>query len=156
MLLAYGAAGDVVQTLSYVVQYDADMVPLGLVDFGAHEEAGGENTDIFVTSNAVGSKVWPEWIGGRAHDFRVELVGPPGRKRIAALVHKASGFRRERAAIEAAIQSRISAAAGAPADIRDLVGGPDRPLVLDDNGRNVARVATARPDLPLVGIRDGS
>ena len=152
MLLAYDAAGDVIATLDYMVQYadDADRTPLGIVDFVAHEDAGGELTDIWTVSNATGSKTWPEWLGSRAHDFRVELVGPPGRKRIAALVHKTSGHRRERAALEAAIAARIAAAGDQPADIRDLVGGPDRPLHLDDQGRNAPRPKTTRPNLPLV------
>jgi hypothetical protein len=150
MLLAYDAAGKVVATLDYVVQYDDDGVPLGLVDFSAHEEAGGEMTDAWTVSNAVGSKVWPEWLGGRGHDFRVELVGPPGNKRIGALVHKTSGHRRERGPLEAEIARRIGAAHGQPADIRDLVGGPDRPLPLDDEGKTVARTPRVRPALPLV------
>jgi hypothetical protein len=156
MLLAYTAAFEVVATLDWMVRYDPDGVPLGLIDFGAHEAAGGELTDIWrVTADddpVVGSKVWPEWIGGRAHDFRVELEGPPGHKRIAALVHKTSGHRRERAAIEAAIENRIAEAAGAPADIRHLVGGPDRPLTLDDKGRTTARARVVEPNLPIVGI----
>lgn len=152
MLLAYDASGDIVATLDYAVQYadDEDRTPLGLVDFAAHEEAGGELTDVWNVSNATGSKVWPEWLGSRAHDFRVELVGPPGRKRIAALVHKASGHRRERAVIEAEIGKRVKAAKGEPADIRDLVGGPDRPLHIDDQGRNAPRPKATRPKLPLV------
>lgn len=158
MLLAYDAAGEVTATLDYLVQYadDPDRTPLGLVDFAAHEEAGGELTDIWIVSNAAGSKTWPEWLGSRAHDFRVELVGPPGRKRIAALVHKASGHRRERAAIEAAIDARSAAATerdsrGKPmVDIRDIVGGPDVPLSLDEQGRNAPRPKAYRPALPLV------
>ena len=150
MLLAYDPDGNVVATLDYAVRYDDAGVPLGLVDFSAHEDAGGEMTDVWAVSGAAGSKVWPEWLGGRAHDFRVELVGPAGRKRVAALVHKASGHRRVRAEIEAAIQSRIDAAHGQPADIRDLVGGPDRPLQLDDEGKTKARVPNVRPALPLV------
>jgi hypothetical protein len=152
MLLGHDAAGDVVATLDYVVQYDDDGVPLGLVDFAAHEEAGGEMTDVWTVSNAVGSHVWPEWIGSRAHDFRVELVGPPGNKRIAALVHKTSGHRRVRAIIDSVIATRMSEAALAhiPADLRDLVGGPDRPLNLDDEGKTKARAPRVRPALPLV------
>ena len=155
MLLAYDAAGAVVATLDYAVQYadDPDRTPLGLVDFAAHEDAGGDLTDIWTASNATGSKTWPEWLGSRAHDFRVELVGPAGRKRIAALVHKTSGYRRERAALEAEIDRRIQAAGDAPADIRDLVGGPDRPLHLDDQGRNAVRPVVVRPNLPLVAAR---
>ena len=151
MLLAYDVAGNVVGTLDYLVRYadDPDRRPLGLVDFAAHEEAGGEMTDIWTASNATGSKVWPEWIGSRAHDFRVELVGPPGRKRIGALVHKVSGHRRERAAIDASIAARIEAAGDAPADIRALVGGPDRPLHLDAEGRTLPWT-DGRMKLPVI------
>ena len=150
MLLAYDVDGNVVATLDHVVQYADDGTPLGLVDFAAHEDTEGEMTDVWVVSEAKGSKVWPEWLGARAHDFRVELVGPPGRKRIAALVHKTSGHRRVRAEIEARIAARIDAAHGQPADIRDIVGGPDRPLQLDEQGEMKARVPSARPALPLV------
>jgi hypothetical protein len=147
MLLAYNASGNVTATLDYLVQYDDNGTPLGLVDFAAHEEAGGEMTDIWTVSSAVGSKAWPEWLGGRAHDFRVELVGPPGNKRIKALVHKASGYRRERGPLEAEIARRVAAAHGQPADIRDLVGGPDRPLRLNSDGSN--RPPPTRRPLPL-------
>ena len=153
MLVAYGATGDIVATLDCLVNYDPDGKPLGLVDFAAHEEAGGAHTDIWQVNNAAGSKVWPEWLGGRAHDFRVELDGPPGHKHIAALVHKVSGHRRERSVIESAIAKRIEAAKGKPADLRDIVGGPDRPLPLDDEGRDAVRREAVRPTLPLIGLR---
>ena len=187
LLLAYDAAGNVVATLDHVVAKDAEDNVVGLVDFEAHEEAGGENTDIWQVSGAAGSKVWPEWLGGQAHNFRVELEGPPGAKRIAALVHKTSGYRRERAAIEAEIATRIAAkrdeavarAAAIratlprrvngrfvavpdvvvepePADIRDLVGGPDRPLILDEDGKTMGPDHPNAPrgtpaHLPVVG-----
>ena len=51
----------------------------------ALEEAGGDMTEVWNVDGAKGSKVWPEHLGGRAHDFRVELEGPAGGKRIAAL-----------------------------------------------------------------------
>jgi hypothetical protein len=162
MLLAYQADGTVILTRDVQVMYDPDGVPLGLVDFAGHEEAGGEMTDIWTVESKIngvddgtvkGSKAWPEWIGGRAAEFRVELTGPPGKKRITALVHNVSGHRRERAAVESAVAARIVEAAGEPADIRDLVGGPDRPLPLDDHGRNIERVVTQRPSLPLVVLR---
>jgi hypothetical protein len=165
MLLAYTEDGSVVATLDYLVQYDENRSPIGLVNFARHEEAGGENTDIWshvqylndVDQGTVkGSKVWPEWLGARAHEFRVELEGPPGRKRIKALVHRDSGHRRERAAIEAEVASRIEAAGDKPADIRDLVGGPDRPMHLDDTGRSAPRPVRARKNLPLLVKNRGS
>ena len=155
MLIAYDADGNVVATLDYLVAKDDAGNVIGLVDFGAHEAAGERLRDVWQSSRAVGSATWPEWIGSRAHDFKVELdANPdPSRARLTALVHKASGHRRERAAVEAEIASRMSLAAGRPADIRDLVGGPNRPLLLDDAGRNLARVPRSRPSLPVVSRR---
>lgn len=125
MLLAYDAGGNIMATLDYLVLSDEDGNPVGIVDFDAHEAAGGEHTDIWVVEGAAGSKSWPEWIGGRAHEFQVELAGPPGRKHIAALIHKSSRHRRERAAIDA--------------------GGPARTLILDDEGRTVRRTVPVLP-----------
>lgn len=153
-LLAYDIDGNVTATLDYVTMTDDDGNVVGLVDFSAHEDAGGEMTDVWVVDDAKGSKVWPEWLGPRAHDFRVELEGPAGKKRIAALVHKTSGHRRERAALDAAVMDRIAAAGEGPADIRDLVGGPDRPLHLDEHGRNAVRPQRSRPVLPIVAARE--
>ena len=154
MLLGYNAAGEVVATLDYMVAYDADAdrTPRGLIDFAAHEEAGGEHTDIWVQQGATGSKVWPEWLGVAAHDFRVELAGPAGRKHIAALVHKTSGHRRERAAVEAAIAATGPDTKGAR-DIRHIVGGPTRPLELDSDGKTVPRRPNAGTPahLPIIG-----
>lgn len=150
MLIGYNDDGDVVATLDYVVAYDEAGRAVGLVDFTAHERAGRQLTELWVNSASVGSGVWPEWIGARAHDFRVELDGP----RIRALVHKVSGHRRERAAIEAEIDRRVEKArqlqaeidraptarrAVVRADLRGLVGGPLRPLELDDEGRTIGR-----------------
>lgn len=157
-LIAYDAAGNVVATLDYCVAKDADGNIVGLLDFEAHETAGGRLRDIWENDQAVGSGTWPEWIGGRAYDFRVELDPHPGpaRARIMGLVHKGSGHRRERAQIEAAIAERIAQAKGEPADIRDLVGGPDRPLLIDANGRTQPREPTRRPNLPVIARKSRS
>ena len=101
-----------------------------------------------VHDQIAGAGTWPEWLGGGAHAFRVDA---PVNRRPVALVHRKSGHRRERAAIEAAIAERIAKANGKPADIRDLVGGPDRPLLLDEEGKTMARLKVARPNLPIVG-----
>jgi len=148
MLLAYDAGLVVVGTLSHCVARDEAGHVIGLIDFVAHEAADGEHTDIWVVSNATGSKVWPEWLGSAAHAFRVELEGPPGRKRIAALVHRESGHRRERAEIEAAIDAVEPDPATGARDIRHLVGGPTRPLELDAPGRTVARPGRADASRP--------
>lgn len=151
-LIAYDAQGNVVATLDHMVAKDDEGNVVGLVDFAAHEATGGRLRDIWENSNAVGSGTWPEWLSGRAHDFKVELDPNPGtaRARIKALVHKVSGHRRERAKVEAAIAARIKAAKGEPADIRDLVGGPGRPLLLDDKGKTLPRANVARPALPVI------
>lgn len=156
MLIAYDAADEVVATLDFMVANNEHGDAVGLLDFDAHEQAGGSMTDVWSVKGAAGSKVWPEWIGSRALEFRVERTGPPGQKRISALVHRASGHRRERAAVETAIASRIAAARGEPADIRDIVGGPDRPLRLDDQGRADVTVLAPPPALPFVALNDPS
>lgn len=158
MLLAYDAAGNIVGTLDHLVARDDAGNITGLVDFTAHEAAGGEMTDIWIVDSGdpahpvKGSKVWPEWLGSGAHDFRVVLAGKAGKKHIAALVHKTSGHRRERAAILAAIEATEPNAAGAK-DIRSIVGGPDRSLRLDAQGRTIGRqLASGTPKhLPLIG-----
>lgn len=154
MLIAYDVAGNVIATIDSMLAHDADGNVTGLYDFAAHEAAGGKLRDFGDQQGAVGSATWPEWIGGRAHDFTVELDGA---KRIVALVHKESGHRRERADIEDKISKRIAKSKGEPVDIRDLVGGPNRALNLDDRGRTVARVRVERPDLPVIraGIPEG-
>lgn len=146
-LLAYAPNGDVVAGLDYMVARDESGAVVGLIDFAAHEAAGGKLRDIWRVEDAAGSATWPEWLGGQAHAFRVELTG----KKITALVHKASGYRRERAAVEEEIAKRIEAAAGKPADLRDLVGGPTRPLVLDAGGKTAGRSVQPGTRLPVLG-----
>lgn len=181
-LIAYDVDGEVVATLDHMVAKDEDGKVVGLIDFEAHEEAGGRLREIWQSGNAVGSATWPEWIGGAAYDFTVELEPDPSpaRARIKALVHKKSGHRRDRADIEAAIAERFNDAKleakkvgdkqrahlkrrGVSAevieqftdppptvDLRDLLGGPNRPLLLDDEGKTKKRVKSKRPQLPVV------
>jgi len=150
MLLAYDAAGGVVATLDHVVARDDQGNAIGLIDFAAHEAAGGQMTDIWTVSGASRSKTWPEWIGSAAHAFQVELIGPPGAKWINALVHRTSGFRRERAAIDAAIAAVPPDADGVK-DLRPILGGPTRPLQLDATGRTLPPQASGTPaHLPII------
>lgn len=169
-LIAWNAQGEVVATLDHMVAKNEDGNAVGLVDFAAHEGAGGRLRDIWEVNKATGSAVWPEWLGTEVYDFTVELdPNPsPARAHIAALVHKKSGHRRVRADIEAAISERIAEAhakhrkeAGSDADvsrvavdIKDIVGGPGKPLLLDDEGKTKPRVKVKRPDLPV--IRQGN
>lgn len=164
-LLAYDAAGNVIATLDHMVAQDAARNVVGLVDFEAHELAGGSLTDIWIVSGAVGSGTWPEWLGAGAHDFTVDLdpgFGPPGfvpgRHRIGALVHKTSGFRRERAAVMAEIAARTAAATertpeGRPiVDLRDLLGSPTRPLRIGPAGRTLPPIAVPPSNLPILVV----
>lgn len=159
MLVAYDANHHVIGTLDYLVRYDERGEPLGLVDFEVIEAQGEPlrlrpdgSGGVWNVEGAIGSGTWPEWIGSRAHEFEVELDG----QRLKALRHKQSGVVRVRADIEAAIAERINAASGQPADIRDLVGGPDRPLSLAADGSNRGRShKSKRHDLPFVSASIG-
>lgn len=154
MLLAYDIGGEIVATLDALVARHPAGEVRGLYDFGAIERAGGPLADLWVAAGAAGSGSWPEWINPQG--FAVELepgwsrfIPRGGRPdhRIRALVHRASGHRRERSAIDAAIAERVAAAGDEPADLRDLVGGPGRPLLLDADGRTPVMV---RP--PIAGF----
>jgi hypothetical protein len=147
-LIAYDATGVVVATKDHMVARDEEGHVLGLIDFEAHELAGGKLRDIWIAEGAVGSGTWPEWHSQQiVRTFTVEL---DANKRIGALVHKDSGHRRERSDIEDAIDKRIKDAKGKPADIRDLVGGPDRPLQLDENGRTKPKGKAEKSKLPVI------
>lgn len=154
MLLAYDEDGHVIATLDYLVRYDpVTGEPVGLVDFGAHEDAGGAMTDVWTVEGAKGSKVWPEWLGQRAHEFRVLLEGAPGNRRAEALIHLDSAHIRYRGEVEAAITERIREAGDDPADVRDLVGGPDRPLDLTREGKTLARRRPRPVDVAITESR---
>lgn len=148
-LIAYDADGNVVATLDYMVSTDEDGKVVGLIDFASHEASGGQHTDYWLAGDAKGSKVWPEWLGSQAHAFRVELDGPPGNKRLVALVHKESGHRRERAAVEAAIEAVPVNEDGAK-DIRHIVGGPTKPIRLDPDGKTADRVRPKPLPVPTI------
>ncbi len=156
MLIAYNAAGDIVATLDHLVVRDAGGNVVGLADLDALERDGGEMIDAWTVEGASGSKTWPEWLGARATEFTVELDGEPGRKRAVALVHKTSGHRRERQAIDDEIQRRTQQANGEPVDVRDLLGGPDRPLLLDEDGATKPRANPEPTRLPLVAVTQQS
>lgn len=129
-----------------------------------------------------GAGSWPEFLGS-IDGFRVERR--PGVKggshRIRALVHKASGHRRERAAIQAEIERRVRESIGRAkvrgaemraelraqglddalldpppetVDVGDLLGGPADPLLIDDQGRTVAPTRRSAPALPVVAARE--
>lgn len=178
MAIAWDSSGRIVQKVDWFVRYDAQGVPIELVDFEEREEIGSLLDIWQPVAHAAGVGTWPEWLNGEQMDqFEVDLA-PAGVHRVRELVHvgrgpkfngetilpavPGSGFRRRRATIKAVIAERVAvrqAEANAiraslpqlrdpdgrflprpevlpePADIRDLVGGPDHPLVLDDTGR---------------------
>ena len=148
-ILYFDAAGNVVGSLDALVDRSPEGDAIGLVDFEAAELAGDRlrrfgavgwtDSATGITTYAAGAATWPEWLaGGKLAEFRVELEPnpAPARARIRALVHRTSGYRRERAAIEAAIVA-VEPDASGTRDIRHLVGGPTRPLQLDADGRTV-------------------
>src|ERR1035437_1927667 len=99
-LLAYDSKGKVVATLGHVVARNEGGEVIGLVDFEAHEIAGGKLRDIWDVASAIGSETWPEWLGAGAHAFTVELDKD---KRITTLAQKEGGHRGEGATVLAAI-----------------------------------------------------
>ncbi len=157
MLIAYDASGDVLGTLDNLVVYDDDGMVLGLLDFELAEAAGKDLQEILSAPTSVGTGFWPEWLGPETQNFRVVLAGPSGKKRLVRLVHKKSGHERTREAVEAAIAARRARTPeGQPVDLRDILGGPDRPLLLDENGRTRPRPAKSqRPALPVVSLGRG-
>ena len=151
-LIAYDADGNVIATLDHMVARDAAGNVSGLIHFEAHEAAGGKLRDIWEVEGAAGSATWPEWLGGQAHDFSVELDDA---KRITALVHRGSGHRRERTALEAAIAS-VQPAEDGSRDIRHLVGGPGKPLILTRQGKTKRLRLKGTPvHLPVIGSPRG-
>jgi len=113
MLLGYDEDGNIVAALDMVVKLDENRKPIGYVDFAEHEAAGRENTELWRVRQkftprpgglapaydrpARGSKYWPEDLtAAEVEEYKVELAGEPGNKRISALVHKVTGARRER------------------------------------------------------------
>lgn len=140
MLIAYDIDGNVMATLDYLVARDETGRAVGIVDFVALEDAGGRLRlgpdrphGVWNVPGANGSGSWPEWLGARAHDFRVDVKDG----RIVGLIHRDSGKRRSRFLIERAIAKRIrDTPEGEAADLRDLVGGPQKPLRLDGYGES--------------------
>jgi hypothetical protein len=153
-LIAYDENGKVVATLDYILSRDENGVANGVIDFEAYEATGAKLRDLWNVSNAVGSATWPEYLGGAAHDFKVEL---DENNRIVALVHGRSRRKRKRSDIEAAIAERRAVTPpGEPVDLRDIVGGPNRPLLLDEEGRTQPRPAKSqRPAFPIVRRETG-
>ena len=130
MLIAYDTQGRVVGTLDRLNVHNANGQVVGLVDFEAKEAAGPlrlSGGGVWEVEGAAGSGTWPEWLGSRVHEFRVVVRD----KIIEELVHvgredvPGSGHRRRRSVVKAAVRARLEQAQGAPADLRDLLGGPD-------------------------------
>lgn len=129
-LIAYDRSGNVAVVLEFLVLPDEDGV-FGLVDFEEAERSGLKLRNLWEVSGASGSCHWPEHLGERFHEFRVER---DRRFSLSArrLVHRRSGHVRERATIEAAVQE---AKARGGRDLRAVLGHTHHPVLLDDDGR---------------------
>jgi hypothetical protein len=183
-LIAYNAAGEVVGTLDQLVRYDDEGDVLGVVDFEAQESAGRKLRDVWEVSTAVGSATWPEWLGAKAHNFTVELDADKrikalvhkdsGHRRERADIEAAIQGRINDKKAEAKKRGddmrKDAKAKGLPrnvvdampdpepepADLRDLVGGPDRPLLLDEDGHTKPKAAKSqKPSLPVISVGKG-
>ena len=89
-LVAYDSSGNVIATLDTLVRRDENGM-LAVIDFDAHEQSGRRLREIWDVAGAVGSGTWDSGEDS-LHDYRVELQG----SRIAGLIHKQSGKRRQR------------------------------------------------------------
>lgn len=105
VLLAYDENGDVVASLDRL--YEAGQI----VDLAGAEATGEKLRRFWVVSGAVGSGTWPENLGASAVDYRV-VLDSESPHRIVALVHRQTGARRDRAAVE----------------VLDDLGAPGRPV----------------------------
>lgn len=154
-LIAYDRSGNITTVLEFLVLPDGEG-GYGLVDLEETERSGLRLRGLWEVSGASGSAHWPEHLGERFHEFRVERdrrFALPARR----LVHRRSGHVRDRAAIEAAVQE----AKGRPlreraAALRAAIGHEFAPLELDDTGRTRAKVerdAEPRGGPPLRVVR---
>jgi hypothetical protein len=137
-LLAYDAGGAVIASLEWLMVPDGKGGFAGPVDFEAHEAGGGRLRECWDVADASGSCFWPEFLGSRATEYRIELAGG----RASALVHRVSGERRDRTDLERRIREAPVRSDGSR-DLRSVVGGPDRPV----------RPADPVSSLPLLGMR---
>lgn len=150
-MVGWDADGIVRLTVELFLRYDPATDRPIVVDFEETERAGTDLRELYCIRDRDGNDrlagygSWPEWLPpDKVHGrFRVDLRPGPrgGSPKVRALVHRQSGVRREREVIEAAIAERVRRAKERDelADLRDLVGGPDRPLPLDDEGRTRRR-----------------
>lgn len=138
MALGYDEDGHVIAGLHVLVRY-VDGEPQ-LVDF-EELEAQGILASVWNPSGVSGTGSWPEWL--RAEDAIQHDVALDEQGRITS-VQRRGGIVRSRADITAEIESRLREGEGV-ADIRDLVGGPDRPLVLDPQGRRLTEPVERLP-----------
>lgn len=136
-LYAYDRSGNIVATLDHLVIEDEDGVAR-LVDFEATEESGTRLRELWEVSGASGSTTWPEHLGERAPEFRVELdARQPLRCR--RVVHRRSGVVRDRQGIAdrlGAAQDEQLRAGARRVDVRGALGEPGRPIALDADGRD--------------------
>lgn len=135
-LIAYDRSGNIVASMDHLaIEDDAGVVRA--VDFVANERAGVKLRNLWLVSGARGSTTWPEHLGHRFGEFRVEL-DPAHPLRGRRLVHRGSGHVRDRESIELDIERRKQAqrrAGRRTLDVRPFLGDAVTPLALDDHGR---------------------
>jgi hypothetical protein len=135
-LIAYDRAGNVFAWMDHLAIEDTDGV-VRAVDFVGCEREGVRLRTLWLVSGASGSTTWPEYLGDRFSEFRVELdARAPLRGR--RLVHRGSGHVRDRESIELDIDRRKQAqrrSGRRTLDVRTFLGSPVRALSLDDDGR---------------------
>ena len=146
-LIAYDRLGNIVVALEFLVLPDG-AGSYGLVDLEEAERSGLKLRSLWEVSGASGSTHWPEHLGERFHEFRVERdrrFALPARR----LVHRGSGHVRDRVAIEAAVQQAkaLPDPVARRQALADIVGHPHRTIELDADGRTRAQV-DRQPEAP--------
>ena len=134
--IAYDRAGNIVASMDHLAIPD-ETGRVYAVDLIGCERAGVKLRDLWFVSGASGSTTWPEYLGERFHEFRVEL-DPTHPLRGRRLVHRRSGHVRDRESIELDIDRRKQAqkrSGRRVLDLRDFLGDAVHPLLLDDDGR---------------------
>lgn len=143
-LIAYDARGSIFAVL-HELYWTAPDGSVHAVDLEAAE--GGRLRDLWEVSRASGSAYWPEHLGDRFTEFRVERESG----RAVRLIHRGSGHVRHRGLIEDALAA-IEETQWGPllAARRRILGDAGHPLRLGHDGRTWAEPERDAPPPPLL------